>query len=220
MTRTALLAFAATIGLLSSGCGTVLNLLDENPTAYGGLRKGEEFYRKQQETSAARVGIGNLVLDFLLTLIADTLTLPLIPLLPHNPLIGDGPFYTFEPANADSVSVDNGPAVISIGSPCPIDVNRREAPLQKATDETTKTTSSPSVPAKLLAEDPMRWNGIRADSEASGSDRSNGMARSTAKKRSSTSHSVSETSTPAQSSEMPLMVTTPPDGCRTEVESP
>lgn len=79
--KAAALAIAA---LWLSGCGTICNLVSDDPVPYGGMQKDQEFFTKWVAESDEDWGLKDLIGQFcigvtetLLTCIGDLLTLPL-----------------------------------------------------------------------------------------------------------------------------------------------
>jgi uncharacterized protein YceK len=162
MLRMALAAFMAIAAFLSSGCGTLTNLFSENPKAYGGVDQDMKFAvtGKVNGVQVVDRGFGSLecaLVDLCVTLIGDTLTLPLIPHLPQNRYLGEGPFYTY--ADSDNGgSEDSPPPGFPLGPPCPIDVNQTTEG-QDAAGETVTPPSRRSGGDRLLWY-PSLWKGI------------------------------------------------------------
>jgi hypothetical protein len=126
-----LLAGSLALAILdSSGCGTLGNLTSANPECYGGLRcVGKPPWRTNHAASQGNRGdvLGQEV-DLILTLIGDTLTLPLVPFLPHNPLIGDGPFP--RSGGTDAEEAPGLTPAVSLGRPRPVEVKLIDLPVR------------------------------------------------------------------------------------------
>jgi uncharacterized protein YceK len=104
-----------------SGCGTVANLMSENPTPYGGIHKDLEFVASGKtafdlsgspSTSNSPWGaallLGLFAAEPPLSLLADTVTLPFV-LARHHPEI-EAPDATTSPPRPDAFSTSNPPA--------------------------------------------------------------------------------------------------------------
>jgi uncharacterized protein YceK len=89
MKRTRIVGFAVLAAVCQGGCGTILNFAKGDPDIYGGVQKDIQFI---QTPRAGGGGVGvnpsSLVLlvpvDACLSLVADTLTLPLAVYLRQN----------------------------------------------------------------------------------------------------------------------------------------
>jgi uncharacterized protein YceK len=130
MTRCLLAGPLALAILGSSGCGTLGNLASPNPEPYGGLRYvGKPPWMSGH--SASQGGLGAVLgeeVDLILTLIGDTLTLPLVPFLPHNPLIGNGPFP--RSGGTEGQETPGLPPDVSLGRPRPVEVKLMDLPVR------------------------------------------------------------------------------------------
>jgi hypothetical protein len=92
MNRTGMAMCAALAAAVGSGCGTFANLVSGDPQVYGGMDKDVQFAQTALPDSGihrgdprAAVFVVFLLADFSVTFVADTLTLPLVVLLRHNP---------------------------------------------------------------------------------------------------------------------------------------
>jgi uncharacterized protein YceK len=86
MNKVSIAALAMT-AILSNGCGTICNLKSDDPEVYGGIRKDVEYMRtppdsgNNQASGSGGDATGILVIlmaEVGLSLVADTLTLPLV----------------------------------------------------------------------------------------------------------------------------------------------
>ena len=80
-------AFAVTAAFLSSGCGTICNLKSGDPDIYGGVKKDVTFIQTPPSDPNSTIrasGQGGAIIlaviaaEMGLSLVADTLTLPLV----------------------------------------------------------------------------------------------------------------------------------------------
>jgi uncharacterized protein YceK len=85
--------FAALTAVALVGCGTIRNLAGGDPDIYGGVRRDFRFIQTPQSVSGVGVNPMTLALlapaDLCLSLVADTLTLPLAVYLRQNDPTGD-----------------------------------------------------------------------------------------------------------------------------------
>jgi uncharacterized protein YceK len=87
-------AFVALAAFGLGGCGTVCNLATGDPDLYGGVQKDVQFIQTPRKVSG--IGVSPMTVAFLapadlcLSLVADTLTLPLAVCLRQNHHPGDG----------------------------------------------------------------------------------------------------------------------------------
>jgi hypothetical protein len=112
MQRTQLVLFVLLTAVLTSGCGTVCNLISDDPAIYGGCehdRLFAEVLHPQTHPSTAKGAVGMMLFPpFLLTLdlIGDTLTLPIAWLLTVAEHPDEGkPDQTSLPTNPDAAEL-------------------------------------------------------------------------------------------------------------------
>jgi uncharacterized protein YceK len=81
MKRLPIALAAALLALALSGCGTVCNLANEDPQPYGGVVADVQFaftpVERDMKDNGAFVFLGLVAADVALSLVGDTITLPL-----------------------------------------------------------------------------------------------------------------------------------------------
>ena len=97
--RRAWMAVLGTIAaVLPAGCGTICNFAHGDPDIYGGVQKDVAFIQTPRQTGGGGASLNNQGMVFLaalvcadagLSLIADTLTLPLAVYMRHEDHAGD-----------------------------------------------------------------------------------------------------------------------------------
>jgi uncharacterized protein YceK len=112
MTKTRAAGLLALAAVWQAGCGTIVNFAQGDPDIYGGVQKDIQFIETPRKQGGGGVGVntGMLLavlapLDTCLSLVGDTLTLPLAICLRHNEHESDGKIViggnSSSPANAD-----------------------------------------------------------------------------------------------------------------------
>ena len=116
------IAALAMIAILSNGCGTICNLKSGDPEVYGGIRKDVDYMMtppasgNNQASGSGGSAAGILVIltaEMGLSLVADTLTLPLVVRKRHKEQAGES---EANPAGAEKES-SSGRSPIRAPSP-------------------------------------------------------------------------------------------------------
>jgi len=87
--------FAVTTAFLSSGCGTICNLKSGDPDIYGGVKKDVTYIQTPSSNPTGVSGQGGVIIlgiiaaEMGLSLVADTLTLPLVVRMRQNEQASD-----------------------------------------------------------------------------------------------------------------------------------
>jgi uncharacterized protein YceK len=83
----------ACVGIFTCGCGTVFNLTSGDPDVYGGIQKDVTYIQTPHNATVSVTGIGRwmgafplllVAADAGLSVVADTVTLPLVILMRQN----------------------------------------------------------------------------------------------------------------------------------------